>query len=571
MAPGIAAFLFPLTGPAEPVLDKGEETGKFVGGVDVFLDDVEGEIVEAAKAPDGQAQEDSGLPFGIVQQEEQGGGAADDGKEQGFELDPKGIGQVFHARESGWLIEQGQNGVGGALRGAGFAEGGNDAGELGFYFLAARGILEEIEGGAGDFFGGDGGLQELGIDLLVGEEVGHGEGGDGDKVAGDLIVEPGGFVERHGGHTKEGAFHGNGAGFADGDIGADKGARQVINLEGEVGKELTGGGLGGEERGGGSRPLGGRKLAGEFAVDNGEQVVRRQNHDGAGGGKLGEDEVQGFQHGGKMPFQFALAAAGQEENLGRAVFGGRFAFLAAQADFLFGEASDHGVADEFDAEAGSAAGVPLFFKREDTQEKVVVLGEQLGAARPGGPDLGRDELDDFGFPLGKRIAAKVFPDSVAEAEVEAAVVDADDDIRLAANGDGEQLLEEAAEFEDFEEDIGDAHDGEVGHVSDKFHSGGSHAGSAGAETNGVWHPCAQAGYQFGGEEVATGFAGHEQEGFRFHIFISAERRGDAKPQITGGRGGARKPEDLPFTNAPRRGEWAGRAHGDGRPETPGKS
>ena len=80
------------------IAGEGEEAGEAVFGIDVFVDDVEGEIVETAKTPDADGEQCGGLEGGAVEKEQSGGGEADEQEEEAFELDPERVGKVAH----GW-------------------------------------------------------------------------------------------------------------------------------------------------------------------------------------------------------------------------------------------------------------------------------------------------------------------------------------------------------------------------------------------------------------------------------------------------------------------------------------
>lgn len=64
------------------------QTVEAVGGVDVVLDDVEGEVVEAAEAPDGDDQEEGELEGRAGPEEVAGGEEAGEEEEGGFDDDP---------------------------------------------------------------------------------------------------------------------------------------------------------------------------------------------------------------------------------------------------------------------------------------------------------------------------------------------------------------------------------------------------------------------------------------------------------------------------------------------------
>ena len=128
--------------------------------------------------------------------------------------------------------------------------------------------------------------------------------------------------------------------------------------------------------------------------------------------------------------------------------------------------------------------VPGLFKRENAEEQVVVPRQLVGPARARGPDLGRDELNDLGIPLGKRVFPDVVLDRLAEAQVESAVVHADDHIRFPFDRQRKQLVEQPPEFEEVFEDVGDADDGVLGQIKGESDAGRSHLGSARAEKDG---------------------------------------------------------------------------------------
>jgi len=87
-----AAFL-------EEVLEEGREAGEAVAGVDVVLDDVESEIVEAGESPDGHAEEECVLQRGGFDEEQRGGDDADQEEEGAFDFDCEGGFEVGHGRE----------------------------------------------------------------------------------------------------------------------------------------------------------------------------------------------------------------------------------------------------------------------------------------------------------------------------------------------------------------------------------------------------------------------------------------------------------------------------------------
>ncbi len=76
------------------------EAVEAVGRVDVVLDDVEGEVVEAAEAPDGDDQEEGELERRVGPEEVAGGEEAGEEKKSGFDDDPA-WGEVGHGGTRG--------------------------------------------------------------------------------------------------------------------------------------------------------------------------------------------------------------------------------------------------------------------------------------------------------------------------------------------------------------------------------------------------------------------------------------------------------------------------------------
>src|SRR5262249_7312762 len=73
-----------------------DQPGKLVPRIDVALDDVEGEIVEAAKAPDRDREQDRGLKRRAFNQKQRGSEQAEDEEEGAFDVEPGGAGDVPH-------------------------------------------------------------------------------------------------------------------------------------------------------------------------------------------------------------------------------------------------------------------------------------------------------------------------------------------------------------------------------------------------------------------------------------------------------------------------------------------
>jgi hypothetical protein len=62
-----------------------------------MLDDVEGEVIGAAKAPDDKRKQQPGFHGPHIVKQEGRGRKACENKQCGFENDPFGIGQIFHS------------------------------------------------------------------------------------------------------------------------------------------------------------------------------------------------------------------------------------------------------------------------------------------------------------------------------------------------------------------------------------------------------------------------------------------------------------------------------------------
>ena len=61
-----------------------------------MFDDVEGKIVETTEAPDGDRQQHRHLEGRRFQHQQGRGENYDDQEENSFQLDPAGVGQIFH-------------------------------------------------------------------------------------------------------------------------------------------------------------------------------------------------------------------------------------------------------------------------------------------------------------------------------------------------------------------------------------------------------------------------------------------------------------------------------------------
>lgn len=67
------------------IANEGEEPREAVVGVDIVLDDIEGEVVGAAEGPDRDAEENRGGDIGRLEEEQGGGEETQDQKENAFD------------------------------------------------------------------------------------------------------------------------------------------------------------------------------------------------------------------------------------------------------------------------------------------------------------------------------------------------------------------------------------------------------------------------------------------------------------------------------------------------------
>ena len=124
-----------------------------------------------------------------------------------------------------------------------------------------------------------------------------------------------------------------------------------------------------------------------------------------------------------MFLDLGLAAAGQQ----RDEIGIRLGNLN------FADAVEHGMADPLDVEFRRDLGEPRFLERKNGQEQIDVALHGLDAARPRGPDLRADVVDDA---RAGQVAAQLW----REAEIEAGAVDQDDGIGPFPLGEIEHLF-----------------------------------------------------------------------------------------------------------------------------------
>jgi len=90
----VASFLYEVT-------EEGPESGESVAGVNVMLDDVEGEIVEPAETPHTNRQQYSNFHGRCFEDQQERGTKADDQKQYALELDQARVGEVFHGAKIG--------------------------------------------------------------------------------------------------------------------------------------------------------------------------------------------------------------------------------------------------------------------------------------------------------------------------------------------------------------------------------------------------------------------------------------------------------------------------------------
>src|SRR5438876_7708764 len=156
-----------------------------------------------------------------------------------------------------------------------------------------------------------------------------------------------------------------------------------------------------------------------------------------------------------MALQFGIAAAGQQKKHRRAAWpGGAKPVQAARVSI------NNGVPDKLDVQPGHARRIPVFLEWKNGEQQIDIPGELIGASGPRGPDLGRHVLNDFRIPIEKRPPARanVLFDGAGEAAVKAREINADDDLRLAFDGELEQAVEDAFETEILGECLGQADD-----------------------------------------------------------------------------------------------------------------
>src|SRR5438876_6448468 len=188
------------------------------------------------------------------------------------------------------------------------------------------------------------------------------------------------------------------------------------------------------------------------------------------------------------------------------------------------------MADKFDGETGNAFGVPIFFKRKEAQEQVIVAGHFSSTFFARGPHLWRNVLNDFWLPIVKPIAARarVVSYGVSKPAIEGEEIDTNNGIRFPFESELVKLVKEALKGEIVLESIGKPDDGMRGHVEGQLNSGSRHTRTARAEKArleaGVEGLVIQGGgglesgqlfpqgrHQFSRQHIAAGFAGDEHE------------------------------------------------------------
>src|SRR5690606_32427958 len=119
--------------------------------------------------------------------------------------------------------------------------------------------------------------------------------------------------------------------------------------------------------------------------------------------------------------------------------------------------------------------------RKNAEHEVVIPRDTIGAPGAGRPYLGRDELDELRFPVPEHALFGGPPDGAGKAEIELAIIDADDDVRLAASRCAQQLLENPAEFEVMLENTQHTDHRKPRQVVGDIDAGGFHVRASGAE------------------------------------------------------------------------------------------
>lgn len=353
-------------------------------------------------------------------------------------------------------------------------------------------IREPLNGAACEMGWVGVGLDELGHDHRIGQEVGHGEVFHCDHAPADLVGEPGGPIEREGGDTEPGTFEGHGPSRGEREGGLLQRLRQAADLGLRV--SIASGTQGS-----------GKLHQSCVGEDEAGADVARSGHISNPAGRLEED--------GKVALELPDPASGEQEHLagnGRRRVGGSILV-----------ALDNRMADELHLEVGSIAGVPVLLEGQDGQQEVVGLLHAPGPAWTRGPHLRGYVLDDSRGPVG---SLGPFAKGRSEPQVESAVVDAHDDVGSFSEALVEELVEEAAEGPVAADDLPEADDRVRGEVDGESDPGGRHGGAAGTREAEAWAAMTPLLDEFRGELVATGLSS-DQEGMRLrHGRRVTERR-----------------------------------------------
>lgn len=268
----------------------------------------------------------------------------------------------------------------------------------------------------------DGDGIETGLDVI-------GAADDGDvELAGDLVLDDGGDGEDAVAALAEGLEQGAVVEVAD-DEGVD-----ALGVEPELERAADGGGVRGQEHGGGVEGAG-KALGevGEFGSGEegdaafAEQVVEGADADGLGGGGVGDDGVELVEgEGGEELGEGAFAAG--DVDVGGDVEGGLEEALGDELGDDIGDA---------DGEAEVLAGGEAV---DDVLELVAEAEDVIGVAQDGAADVGEDEA--AALPLEELVAERLLEEfelgadgGLGEAEFLAGLGDG------AGAGDGPEVEE----------------------------------------------------------------------------------------------------------------------------------
>lgn len=309
----------------------------------------------------------------------------------------------------------------------------------------ACGIRKPLHGTAGELGGIGVGLDELRHDHGIGQQVGHGQVLHRDHAASDLIGQPGCAVEGKGRDAKPGALerHGSGRGEREGGLlerfgqPADFGFRIPIATSPQGSGEVNESCVGKDEPG----------------TD-------------VGTGGRGADPASGLEEDGEVTLEFSYPASGKQQD------------LAGQGWRGFGGSTrvalDDRMTHELHLKVRGIARVPILLEGEDGEQQVVGGFHAPGPPRSRRPHLRRDVLDDARIPVG---SPRPLAQCCGEPQVEAAVVDAHDDVRAFGDTLVKELVEEASEGPVAADDFPESDDRMGGEIDGKLDSCRCHRGA----------------------------------------------------------------------------------------------